>query len=86
MAKADQGQNPAAKKTADGLYQFTLLESASYTISAWEDLSPQRAAASKKPDCAPPSRIDASPVVVSGSDPDAKELTLVFLTPVCATE
>jgi len=86
MAKADQGQNPAAQKMADGLYQFTLLESASYTISAWEDLAPQRAVSRKNPDCVPPSRIDASDVVVSGSDPDAKELTLVFSNPSCAQQ
>ncbi len=86
MAKADQGQNPAARKIADGLYQFTLLESAGYTISAWEDLAPQRAASSKNPDCAPPSRIDASPVAVSDSDPDAKEVTLVFSSPACVEQ
>ncbi|MGD1210413.1 MAG: hypothetical protein ABR973_03515 [Candidatus Acidiferrales bacterium] len=86
MAKADQGQNPAAQQIADGLYQFTLLESAGYTISAWEDLAPQRAATNKNPDCAPPSRIDASPVVVSGSDPDVKELTLVFSSPSCVQQ
>lgn len=84
MAKADQGRNPAARETGDGLYQFTLLESASYTISAWEDLAPQRGAAHlKDPNCAPPSRIDAASVVVSGSDETAKDLVLVFPAVAC---
>ncbi len=39
MAKADDGTaNPAAAKIADGLFEFTLLQSARYTVSAWEDL------------------------------------------------
>jgi hypothetical protein len=92
MAKADQGQNPAARKIADGLYELNLLDSASYTISAWEDLAPQRARAQvssrarKQPDCPPPSRLDAPPVLVSGSDQGAKELLLVFPAPGCAAQ
>jgi hypothetical protein len=41
-AQAEKGDNPAARKVSDGLYEFTLLQSASYTFSAWEDLDPQR--------------------------------------------
>jgi hypothetical protein len=85
MAKADQGRNPAATKIGDGLYQFTLLESANYTISAWEDLARQRGAAQgRNPECAPPSRIDAASVVVSGSDETANDLLLVFPAIDCA--
>jgi len=87
MAKADQGQNPAARKINDALYEFSLLESSNYTISAWEDLAPQRGAPRRKdPNCPAPSRIDASPIAVSGSDDDAKELTLVFPAPGCTQQ
>lgn len=85
MAKADHGRNPAATKIADGLYQFTLLESANYAISAWEDLARQRGAArARNPNCTSPSRIDAATVVVSGSDETAKDLLLVFPAVGCA--
>ena len=84
MAKADQGDNPAAQKVADGLYQFTLLDSASYTISAWEDLSAQRSTAHRgRAECSPPPRVDAAPVVVQGSDSDIKEVSLLFEGPDC---
>ncbi len=83
-AKADQGDNPAAQEVAPGLYQFTLLDSANYTISAWEDLAPHPAVHSQgRADCSIPARIDAAPVVVAGSDSNAKEITLAFLSPVC---
>jgi hypothetical protein len=83
-AKADAGENPAAQKIADSVYEFTLLESASYTISAWEDVDPHRPG-SRAADaaCPVPARIDTPPVVVAGSDTDAKEITLIFPTPVC---
>lgn len=85
MAKADHGRNPAAAKIRDGLYQFTLLESANYTISAWEDLARQRGASRvKSAPCAPPSRIDAASVAVSGSDETATDLLLVFPAVGCA--
>jgi len=84
MAKADQGDNPAARELADGTYEFSLLESASYTISAWEDLSPPRGASEHRDaSCAPSARIDASPVVVQGSDLDTKEVSLSLPMPVC---
>ena len=83
-AKADQGENPSAEKLGGDVYGFTLLESASYTISAWEDLTPRRAAPSRgKQDCPAPARIDAAPVTVSGSDEDTKEITLTLINPAC---
>ncbi|MFY9688966.1 MAG: hypothetical protein WAJ86_03460 [Candidatus Acidiferrales bacterium] len=85
MAKADHGRNPAATKIGDGLYRFTLLESANYTISAWEDLARQRGPArGKNAQCLPPARIDAASVDVSGSDETAKDLLLVFPAVGCA--
>jgi hypothetical protein len=83
-ATADAGENPAAHKISDGVYEFMLLESAGYTISAWEDVDPHRPG-SRAADaaCPIPARIDAAPVVVSGSDADAKEIALVFPSPVC---
>jgi hypothetical protein len=98
MAKAEQGENPAAHNIADGVYQFTLLESAQYTISAWEDLDPHRAPLRHRAgnrtagtdgadeECAAPARLDAAPAVVSGSDADTKEITLVFAAPDCTRE
>ncbi|HEY4951031.1 MAG TPA: hypothetical protein VIH88_11900 [Candidatus Acidoferrales bacterium] len=41
-AHAEKGENPAARKIGEGLYEFTLLQSTIYTFSAWEDLDPQR--------------------------------------------
>ncbi len=87
MAKADQGENPSAQKVGDDLYQFTLLESASYAISAWEDLTPRRAAPKRgDTDCSPPDRIEAAPVTVSGSDDDARYITLTLISPECGKE
>jgi len=85
MAKADQGDNPAARKLAPGLYEFTLLESSNYSISAWEDLNPQRAAPhQRKVACAPIVRLEAAPVSVQGSDSDTQEVTLTFAKPACS--
>jgi hypothetical protein len=87
MAKADQGENPAAQQIGDDLYQFTVLQSANYSISAWDDLTPRRGApASGKLDCALPDRIDAAPVTISGGDQDAKEVTLIFAAPGCVNQ
>jgi len=84
MAKADQGENPSAEKLGDGLYQFTLLESANYAISAWEDLTPRRAAPGRsRADCPAPARIEAAPVTVSGSDGSTKAITLTLINPAC---
>ena len=87
MAKADSGENPSAQKLGDGLYQFTLLESGNYTLSAWEDLTPRRAAPSRShADCSPPSRIEAESVTVSGSDAEAKSIALTLISPACGKQ
>jgi hypothetical protein len=86
-AKADQGENPAAEKLADGLYQFALLESAHYTISAWEDLDPQRASSRRgASDCIVPARIEAEPMLLDASDTTWTEITLTFSSPACAKQ
>lgn len=84
MAKADNGENPSAERLADGSYQFTLLESASYTISAWEDLTPRRPTAARRrgKDSALPARIDADPVSVAGADKDRMTITMTFVSPI----
>ncbi len=87
MAKADQGESPSAQKLGDGLYQFTLFESGSYTFSAWEDLTPRRATSDRAgADCAPPARIEAEPVTVSGADLEAKSITLNLINPACGKQ
>jgi len=59
-AAAEKGDNPAARKVGEGLYEFTLLQSASYTFSAWEDLDPQRATQRRnQPSCTIPARLDS---------------------------
>jgi hypothetical protein len=83
MAQADQGDNPAAQKIDEGLYQFTVLDSAHYTVSAWEDLDPQRGPAA----CALPERITAPAVAVGDAKPRAgAEFTLVFPHPDCVKQ
>jgi hypothetical protein len=83
-AEAQEGGNPAARKLADGAYEFTLLESAHYTFSAWEDLDPQHATQRHaNSTCAIPARIDSDTVTVAGADEDAKSITLTFVTPPC---
>jgi hypothetical protein len=87
MAKADDvTANPAAEKMADGLFEFTLFQSGRYTVSAWEDLDPQRAAGGRGAACTIPARIDAGPVTVDASDADSKEVTLTFSAVECAKE
>jgi hypothetical protein len=87
MAKSDDGTaNPAAEKLADGLFEFPLLESVHYTISAWEDLDPQHAPAGRGASCAIPARIDADPISVDGSDSGTKDVTLIFGAVECAKE
>jgi len=86
MAKADDGTaNPAAQKIADGLFEFPLLESGHYTVSAWEDLDPQRAAG-RGANCTIPARIDAVPVSIDASDSSIKEVTLAFSAVECGKE
>jgi hypothetical protein len=96
QAKADRGDNPAADKISDGTYEFTLLDSANYTIAAFEELLPghplarranaRRGASSAPADCVVPPRIDASPVVVAGADAAAKEITVIFPSITCASQ
>jgi hypothetical protein len=84
MATADQGENPAAQRIGEGIYDFTLLQSSRYTISAWEDLDPQRLSQRRgKEACNIPARIDADSVLVDGSDTDTTELTLTFPSIAC---
>jgi hypothetical protein len=83
-AQAEQGGNPAARKLGDGLYEFTLLESARYTFSAWEDLDPQHASQRHgDTSCAIPARIDSDAITVDGADQDAESITLTFAPPSC---
>ncbi|HEY0701244.1 MAG TPA: hypothetical protein VGD60_00610 [Candidatus Acidoferrales bacterium] len=64
-AKAETGGNPAAQKIAEGLYQFTLLQSARYSFSAWEDLDPQHATQRHGAQtCSLPARIDSDTITV----------------------
>jgi len=84
MAKADQGENPAARRIGEGIYEFTLLQSADYTISAWEDLDPQRLSQRRgKESCTIPARIDSEPVLVDGADTGTSEITLTFPSLAC---
>jgi hypothetical protein len=87
MAQTDQGQNPSAQMLGDAQYQFSLLDSANYTISAWEDLAPHRGAANRRNEsCGGVARIQAAPVTVSGADTSTKEITLVLQDPPCGTQ
>ncbi|MGH9747674.1 MAG: hypothetical protein ACRD59_16385 [Candidatus Acidiferrales bacterium] len=84
-AKTEDGENPAARKIEEGIYAFTLLESAKYTISAWEDLDPSRRNNRRGADeaCEQPARLDSTAVVVDGADAEAKEITLTLAPPEC---
>lgn len=96
--KATQGNNPAAEKVAGGLWEFTLFDSGDYTVSAYEELRPQRIVrpnknrkagdkvASVTPDCTIPPRIDTSAVHVSGSDSEATDIVLTFPELGCGNE
>ena len=87
MAKSEDGTaNPAADKIADGVFELPLLESARYTVSAWEDLDPQRAAAGRESACTLPARIDTPIVSVDGADGDTKEVTLTFPAVQCSKQ
>jgi hypothetical protein len=84
MAKADQGENPAAQKIGEGIYDFTLLQSSHYTISAWEDLDPQHLSQRRgKETCTIPARIDADSASVDGADTETNEATLTFPSTAC---
>jgi len=84
MAQASHGDNPAAHRVAPDLYEFTLLESARYTISAWLDLVPQRIPARRgQPACAAPARISAPPVSIPATGASNEQITLTFPGPGC---
>ncbi len=84
LAKAEQGDNPAAKKIEDGVYEFALLDSTRYTISAWEDLDPQRLSRRHADDaCTIPARILSDVRTVDGADADTSDITLTFVNPPC---
>ncbi len=84
VATADDGQNPSAEKVGDDLYQFPLLETTNYKLSAWEDLIPRRGVAGRRAlSCALPARIDAEPVTIAGTDTEAKAVTLTLAIPSC---
>ena len=97
QAKADRGDNPAAEKAADGSYEFTLMDSANYTITAFEELLPghapvrhiksrRGAGAAASSDCNVPPRVDASSVMVPGADETAKEITILFPSIACTNQ
>jgi hypothetical protein len=87
MAKANEGENPAAQRIGEGVYDFTLLQSAHYTISAWEDLDPQRLSQRRgKETCTIPARIEAEPAAVDGADIETTEITLTFPSASCDKE
>lgn len=87
MVKAEQGENPRPEKLSDELYGVTLLESATYTISAWQELD-QRAPTSQTNDspCVFPARITTGRTTISGSDATAREILLVFPEAGCANQ
>jgi len=87
MAKASKGENPAAQRIGEGIYDFTLLQSARYTISGWEDLDPQRLSQRRgKETCAIPARIDADSVTIDGADTETSQITLTFPSITCEKE
>ncbi|MGA8038423.1 MAG: hypothetical protein WA823_11550 [Candidatus Acidiferrales bacterium] len=84
MGKAEDGGNPSAQKIGEGLYEFTILENAKYTFSAWEDLDPQHTSQKHgEQSCTVPARIDAAAATIDGADESANEVTLFFVMPPC---
>jgi hypothetical protein len=87
MAKGDKGDNPSAEKVEDGVYDFTLLQAAHYTISAWEQLDPVHAVAGHGgADCTVPARIDSDALFVDGADSSTSDVTLTFPSLPCGSE
>ncbi len=79
MAQADHGDNPAARRIAPDLYEFTLLDAASYNVSAWQDLIPQRIPTRRgSPACVVPARINAPPVSIPAAGGTFDQITLTF--------
>ena len=83
-ANADKYENPSLNKIDDGLYDFTLFKDASYTVSAWEDLTPQRNPG--KGACTIPARIQSNAITVSGADAATKQITLTFPKLTCTKQ
>jgi hypothetical protein len=84
MAKADQGENPAARKTGDAIYEFSLLQSGRYTFSAWDDLDPQRLSQRHgDANCTIPARIESDVRTLDGADAGTSDITLTFIRPPC---
>jgi len=87
VAKAEQGENPSAEEVAEGVYEFTILESGNYAISAYEDITPPLLRpGSKPPACTLPARIETPAVKIAGSDTDTKEVLLTFPEPACQSQ
>jgi hypothetical protein len=94
-AQADKGDNPAAHKIGEALYEFTLLQSARYTFSAWEDLDPQRLSQRHgDATCTIPARIESDTRKVDAADAPSDDatdnsggapsvITLTFNSPPC---
>jgi len=75
-ATAEKGDNPAARKIGEALYEFTLLQSASYTFSAWEDLDPQRLSQRHgQTTCTIPARIDSTTQKIEATNADVADTT-----------
>lgn len=82
-AQADQGENPAARKIGDAVYEFSILKSAHYTFTAGEDPDPGHPGSRGKRQCGIPAHIDANPVTVQGADEDTKQIDLEFPSVPC---
>lgn len=87
MARADHGVNPAANLVSEGVYEFTLLKSAHYTISGWEELDPAAARfiAKGQANCSIPARINSDVLSINGADVAAPDVTLTFSSPGCGS-
>ena len=93
--QADKGDNPAAHKIGESLYEFTLLQSARYTFSAWEDLDPQRLSQRHgDTTCTVPARIESDTRNIDAADAPSDNatgnsggapsvITLTFNSPPC---
>ena len=93
--QADKGDNPAARKIGESLYEFTLLQSARYTFSAWEDLDPQRLSQRHgDTTCTIPARIESDTRNIDAADAPSDNatgnssgapsvITLTFNSPPC---
>jgi hypothetical protein len=77
-AQADQGENAAARKIGEALFEFNLLTSAHYTFTAGEDPDPGRPGARSRRECSVPAHIETPPVTVDGAEEKTKQITLEF--------